>query len=81
MIATWSQLLQVEGQVEAAAELFAALLSWPATPVFSSQLLRHLRADLEGRLQELEARLSPEVFAAATAAGEAARSMRWSLSL
>jgi predicted ATPase/DNA-binding SARP family transcriptional activator len=68
-IATWAELLQVEGQLEIAIELCAALLSWPATPVFSSHLLRPLRADLEARLRRLETLLPPEIFAAATARG------------
>ena len=69
-LATWSELLVSEGQLEAAAELCAALLSWPATPIFSSLLLRPLRADLEVRLRELEARLPSDVFAAAIARGQ-----------
>jgi len=69
ILATWSELLMAEGQHAAAAELCAALLSWPTTPVFSSLLLRPLRADLEARLRELEAGLSPERFAAATERG------------
>jgi tetratricopeptide (TPR) repeat protein len=69
-LATWSELLVAEGQLEAAAELCAALLSWPATPIFSSLLLRPLRADLEVRLRELEARLPSDVFAAAIARGQ-----------
>jgi predicted ATPase len=68
-LATWSELLSAEGQHAAAAELCAALLSWPATPVFSSLLLRPLRADLAARLRELEAQLPPAVFAAAAARG------------
>jgi predicted ATPase/DNA-binding SARP family transcriptional activator len=68
-LATWSELLMAEGQHAAAAELCAALLSWPVTPVFSSASLRPLRADLEARLRELETRLPPSIFAAAAARG------------
>jgi DNA-binding SARP family transcriptional activator/predicted ATPase len=68
-VATWAELLQAEGQLEAAAELCSALLNWPATPIFAPQIMRPLRADLKTRLQDLAALLPPDVFAAATARG------------
>jgi tetratricopeptide (TPR) repeat protein len=70
-IAVMSELLQAEGQWEPAAELCAALLSWPATPQYSPSIVQHLRAELEARLRKLEVQLQPEVFAAATARGRA----------
>ncbi len=68
-IAIMTELRQAEGQWKAAAELCAALLSWPAMPLYAPQTLRHLRAELEARLQMLAAQLPPEVFAAAAARG------------
>jgi hypothetical protein len=70
-IATWSELLQAEGQFEAASELCAALLSWPATPIYAPTIMQHLRAELEARLQGLAEQLPPEAYAAAVARGQA----------
>ena len=66
-----AEIQQAEGQWEAAAELCAALLSWPATPHYAPETTQHLRAELEQRLRQLEAQLPPEVFAAAVARGRA----------
>ena len=66
-----AEIRQAEGQWEAAAELCAALLSWPATPNYAPNLVQHLRAELEQRLRQLEAQLPAEVFAAAVARGRA----------
>ncbi len=68
-IAAVAELRQAEGQWEAATELCAALLSWPATPHYAPETTQHLRAELEQRLRQLETELSPEVFAAAVARG------------
>ncbi len=46
-IAIMAELRQAEGQWEAAAELCAALLSWPATPSYAPRSAQHLRAELE----------------------------------
>ena len=70
-IAVMAELQQAEGQWEAATELCAALLSWPATPHYAPETTQHLRAELEQRLRQLEAQLPPEVFAAAVARGRA----------
>ena len=66
-----AEIEQVEGRLEAAAELCAALLSWPATPHYTPNTVQHLRQELAARLQKLEAQLSPEVYAAAIARGRA----------
>ena len=68
-IATMTELMQAEGQLETAAELCAALLIWPETPKYAPDLVQHLRTDLEARLRALEAQLPPETFAAVTARG------------
>jgi predicted ATPase/DNA-binding SARP family transcriptional activator len=70
-IATMTELIQAEGQLETAAELCAALLSWPATPKYAPNIVQHLRSELEARLQDLQTHLPPQVFAAATARGRA----------
>ena len=68
-IAAVAEIQQAEGQWEAAAELCAALLSWPATPNYAPETTQHLRKELEARLRALEAQLPPETFAAVTARG------------
>ena len=65
-----AELLQAEGQAEAAVELCAALLSWPATPYCVLETAQRVRPELEARLRELRVQLPPEVFAAATARGQ-----------
>ncbi len=70
-IAAVAEVQQEEGQWETATELCAALLSWPATPHYAAETTQHLRTELEGRLRQLEMRLPPEVFAAATTRGRA----------
>ena len=64
-----AELLQAEGQAEAAAELCATLLSWPATPFCVLETAQRVRPELETRLEKLAAQLPPAVFAAATARG------------
>ena len=64
-----AELLQAEGQAGAAAELCAALLSWPATPYCVLETAQRVRPELKTRLQELAAQLPSDVFAAATARG------------
>jgi tetratricopeptide (TPR) repeat protein len=68
-IAIMAELRQAEGQCEAAVELCAALLNWPATPNYAPEMTQYLRKELAARLRQLEAQLSPEVFVAATARG------------
>jgi len=68
-IAAMTELLDAEGQMEAAVELCAALLSWPFTPYCTHDTAQRVRPDLATRLQGLAARLPPEIFAAATARG------------
>ena len=51
VIATMTELTQAEGQWEAAAELCAALLNWPATPKYVPNLVQHLRTDLAARVR------------------------------
>ena len=50
-IAAMAELLHAEGQAEAAAELCAALLSWPVTPYCMHDTGQRVRPDLETRLQ------------------------------
>ncbi len=66
-----AEIEQAEGRLEAAAELCAALLSWPTTPHYTPNTVQHLRQELAARLQKLEAQLSPEIYAAAVARGRA----------
>ena len=73
-LAAIAEIEQAEGRLEAAAELCAALLNWPATPRYTPNTMQHLREELAARLQKLETQLSPEVYAAAIARGRA-RSM------
>jgi predicted ATPase/DNA-binding SARP family transcriptional activator/tetratricopeptide (TPR) repeat protein len=68
-LAAMVELLQAEGQIEAATELCSALLSWPATPYCVLETAQRVRPELETRLQKLAEQLPPEVFAAATARG------------
>ena len=70
-LAAMAEIEQAEGRLEAAAELCAALLSWPATPNYAPETVQHLRQELAARLQKLETQLSPEVYAAAVARGRA----------
>ena len=64
-----TELMQAEGQFETAAAPVRALLIWPETPGYAPDLVQHLRADLAARLRALEARLPPEVCAAAVTHG------------
>ena len=66
-----AEIEQAEGRLETAAELCAALLSWPATPNYATETVQHLRMEQAARLQKLETQLSPEVYAAAIARGRA----------
>ena len=68
-IAAMAELLHAEGQAEAAAELCAALLSWPVTPYCIHDTAQRVRPELETCLQKLETQLPPEVFAAALERG------------
>ena len=68
-LAAMVEIEQVEGRLEAAAELCAALLSWPTTPHYTPNTVQRLRQELAVRLQKLEAQLSPEIYAAAIARG------------
>ncbi len=68
-IAAMAELLHAEGQAEVAAELCAALLSWPVTPFCTHDTGQRVRPELETRLKELAAQLPPEVFAAALERG------------
>ena len=70
-LATMAEVEQAEGRLEAAAELCAALLSWPATPNYAPETVQRLRQELASRLQKLEAQLSVEIYAAAVARGRA----------
>ena len=65
-----AELLHAEGQAGAAAELCAALLSWPATPFCVLETAQRVRPELETRLEKLAEELPPEVFAAAEARGQ-----------